>query len=62
MGKNVEKIRNMLNGIIDPSTRRVQVAQPQVPGEKEKNAKLEDRKNRKEKLFEIFNLNLQRRF
>ena len=49
MSKNIEKIKNMLNGIIDPSTRRVQVAQPQVPGEKEKNAKLEDRKNRKEK-------------
>ena len=49
MGKNISKIKDMLDGIIDPSTRRIQVAQPQVLGEKEKNAKLEDRKNRKEK-------------
>ena len=49
MGKNINKIKDMLDGIIDPSTRRIQVAQPQVLSEKEKNAKLEDRKNRKEK-------------
>ena len=47
MAKNIEKIKNMLSGIIDPSNRRVRVGW--VPGEKEKNAKLEDRTKRKEK-------------
>ena len=47
MGKNVEKIKNMLDGIIDPSNRRIRVGW--VPGENEKNVKLEDRSKRKEK-------------
>ena len=47
MGKNVEKIRNMLNGIIDPSNRHIRVGW--VPGEEEKNAKLEDRESRRNK-------------
>ena len=47
MGKNVEKIRNMLDGILDPSKRSIRVGW--IPGEEEKNAKLEDRENRRDK-------------
>ena len=47
MGKNINRIKNMLDGIIDPSTRRIQVGW--IPGEKEKNAKLEDRENKRSK-------------
>ena len=47
MAKNIEKIKGMLDGIIDPSNRRIRVGW--VPGENEKNVKLEDRAKRKEK-------------
>jgi len=47
MGRNVEKIKNMLNGIIDPSNKHIRVGW--IPGDKEKNIKLEDRNKRKEK-------------
>jgi ribosomal protein L37AE/L43A len=47
MGKNVEKIRNMLDGILDPSKRHIRVGW--IPGEEEKNAKLEDRENKRNK-------------
>ena len=40
MAKNIEKIKGMLDGIIDPSNRRIRVGW--VPGENEKNVKLED--------------------
>ena len=40
MGKNIQKIKNMLDGIIDPSNRRIRVGWE--PGEKENNVKLED--------------------
>ena len=52
MGKNVEKIKNMLNGIIDPSNKHIRVGW--VPGENEKNVKLEDRAKRKEKSDVLF--------
>ena len=47
MGKNVEKIKNMLDGIIDPSNRRIRVGW--VPGKEENSAKLEDREKRRNK-------------
>ena len=47
MGKNVEKIKNMLDGIIDPSNRRIRVGW--VPGKEENSAKLEDREKRRHK-------------
>jgi ribosomal protein L37AE/L43A len=47
MGKNIEKIKNMLSGIIDPSNRHIRVGW--VPGKEWKNAKLEDQKKRKSK-------------
>ena len=37
MGRNVEKIKNMLNGIIDPSNKHIRVGW--IPGDKEKNIK-----------------------
>ena len=52
MGKNVEKIKNMLDGIIDPSNKRIRVGW--VPGENETNVKLEDRAKRKEKSDVLF--------
>jgi|TARA_Y100000296_G_scaffold32047_1_gene37137 ribosomal protein L37AE/L43A len=47
MAKNIEKIKGMLDGIIDPSNKRIRVGW--VPGENETNVKLEDRAKRKEK-------------
>tara|TARA_B100000959_G_scaffold213640_1_gene224799 strand:- start:1508 stop:2044 length:537 start_codon:yes stop_codon:yes gene_type:complete len=47
MGKNIENIKNMLNGIIDPSNKRIRVGW--VPGKNENSVKLEDRVKRKEK-------------
>ena len=47
MGKNIQKIKNMLDGIIDPSNKHIRVGWE--PGEKENNVKLEDRAKRKEK-------------
>ena len=52
MGKNVEKIKNMLDGIIDPSNKRIRVGW--IPGENEKNINLEDRAKRKEKSYVLF--------